>query len=105
MNKKMDQEIVVASVGKFADLVQGVIDENWSSHGYTFSGAPEVSVNYGRRYAKLVTDQGVFCFVDLTNGDVLKAASFRAPAKHARGNIFDADGGRSAVNAYGANYL
>jgi hypothetical protein len=26
-------------------------------------------------------------FIDLTNGDILKADGWKAPAKHARGNI------------------
>lgn len=34
----------------------------------------------------------VFCFI-APNGDVLKPASWSAPAKHARGNIFDAHNG------------
>jgi hypothetical protein len=47
----------------------------------------------------------VHSFVDKSNGDVLKAASWKAPAKHARGNIYAADFGKSAISAYGANYL
>lgn len=47
----------------------------------------------GQRYAKLVSVQpgsvggSSHSFIDLTNGDILKAASWKAPAKHARGNI------------------
>ena len=46
-----------------------------------------------------------YCFVDRTNGDVLKAASWKAPAKHARGNIFDDSNGLKFMSAYGAAYL
>jgi hypothetical protein len=46
----------------------------------------------------------VYCFVDLTNGDILKAATWKAPAKHARGNILAVDP-MSAVGIGGANYL
>lgn len=55
----------------------------------------DIRVDKGGRYNKLVRIDkrsefgSVFCFVDKTNGDVLKAASFKAPAKGARGNIFD----------------
>lgn len=65
----------------------------------------------GRRYIKIIKNRGgsggrsVYCFVDKTNGDILKAASWKAPAKHARGNIFDEDWGASSVNEHGANYL
>lgn len=64
----------------------------------------------GRRYAKIVRADrsgscGVYCFVDKTNGNVLKAASWSAPAKHARGNIFNNDNGLGAMSPYGAAYL
>lgn len=50
----------------------------------------------------------VYCFVDLTNGDILKAATFKAPAKHARGNIREGDASnfwKGALGIYGAAYL
>ena len=70
-----------------------------------------VTTKAGRRYAKLVrsnqsgSDRSVHCFVDLTNGDVLKAASWKAPAKHARGNIHDANNGLGGVTHHGGAYL
>lgn len=72
-----------------------------------------ILIEFGRRYAKLISAdvrdgvesaQSVFCFVDLANGDILKAATWRAPAKHARGNVLRSDRMQS-VTAYGANYL
>jgi len=65
----------------------------------------------GRKYAKIVTcyvtgdAESVWAFVDTTNGDVLKPASWRAPAKHARGNIFDKDNGLGSIGPYGPAYL
>lgn len=46
-----------------------------------------------------------FAFIDRTNGDVLMAASWRAPAKHARGNILAPDNGLPCVGPYGIAYL
>lgn len=57
-----------------------------------------------------------FCFVvktdnktkelgEMKRGDVMKAASFKAPAKHARGNIFDEHNGLSKITQYGVEYL
>lgn len=76
---------------------------------------PEVlEVVNGSRYVKIVARNQqyggprasrAYCFVDKTNGNVLKAASWKTPAKHARGNIFDDDNGLSEMNHYGANYL
>lgn len=63
-------------------------------------------LKYGGRYVKVTRlGSGVHCFVDISNGDVLKAASFNAPAKKARGNIFNPDNGLSGVDHSGAKYL
>lgn len=48
----------------------------------------------GRRYAKVIHvtkggSQSAHAFVDLTNGDCYKAASWKAPAKHVRYNLLD----------------
>ena len=60
--------------------------------------------------------RSVFCFIaaddsttktlgSVKKGDVLKAAGYKTPAKHARGNIFNTDEGMGGVGVYGANYL
>jgi hypothetical protein len=59
----------------------------------------------GTRYVKVIRDTSVHCFVDTKNGDVLKAASWKAPAKHARGNIFDSKNGLGSMGEYGPAYL
>jgi hypothetical protein len=67
--------------------------------------------NFGSRYVKIckVANRNyggsVWIFVDRTNGDVLKPASWNAPAKHARGNIFAADNGMGCIGVYGVAYL
>lgn len=45
-----------------------------------------------------------FCFLDKSNGDILKTASFASPAKGARGNIRQPWWG-TAITPYGAAYL
>ena len=47
----------------------------------------------------------VFGFVDKRNGDILKAETFKKPARHVRGNILNKDNGRSAVDPFGIRYL
>lgn len=54
---------------------------------------------------KVVRGSGVHCFVDMTTGDVLKPASWKTPAKHARGNIFDAQNGLGSMGEHGPAYL
>lgn len=61
------------------------------------------------------TGRSVFCFIaaadsesktlgKVKRGDILKAAGYKAPAKHVRGSIFATDP-TSGVSLYGANYL
>lgn len=70
-----------------------------------------ITADIGSRYVRVMrvrqgeTSGSAHCFVDKRNGDVLKAASWKAPAKHARGNIFDPDNGLNCVDEYGAAYL
>jgi hypothetical protein len=63
----------------------------------------------GGRYVKILENEAgrvrsVFAFID-KNGDILKPSSWKQPAKHARGNIFDEHGGTKSVDAYGPAYL
>lgn len=69
----------------------------------------EIGYEVGRRYVKLITwnksQHQVYGFVDRQTGEVLKAASWKAPAKHARGNIFSEDNGLGCCGQYGVAYL
>ena len=65
----------------------------------------EMTVKQGPRYIKINRGNSVHAFVDRTNGDVLKPASWRAPAKTARGNVFDDKNGLGMINHYGPEYL
>jgi len=83
--------------------------------GYTHQKEVDVIFNEGSRYFKVLyrtqwasgdadIKESIHCFVDKNNGDILKAATWRAPAKHARGNIFNENCLKN-VNGYGAAYL
>jgi len=69
----------------------------------------KIEIGGGRKYIRLVRkDKGqtsAYCFVDTTNGNVLKPAGWKAPAKHARGNIFAADNGLTNMSWTGPAYL
>lgn len=43
----------------------------------------------GKRYVRIVRERAAHCFVDSTNGDVLKSHGWASPRHGARGNIFD----------------
>lgn len=103
----MKEEIL----GRLAVLI-GRIDEKLVAYyaaKYDYVEPPELNVHIGRRYAKVVRTaagrgESVYFFVDLTNGDLLKAAAWATPAKGARASLFDADLGISAVGPHGAGY-
>jgi len=75
----------------------------------------KIEVDYGPRYVRIVRkddcgSRSVHSFVDRTNGDILKAATYKTPdragkTKGVRGNVFADNFGLSAVNYNGANYL
>ncbi len=74
---------------------------------------PSLSAKPGNRYVRIEkadakgSSRSVYCFIDRSNGDILKAASWRAPAKHARGNVFENDFGlkSSGAGPHGVRYL
>ena len=72
--------------------------------------ADSIAIKSGRKYIKIVADSSVWGFIVNTDadsrfrrGDILKAASWAAPARNsARGNILD---GGYTVRWTGPNYL
>ena len=99
----------------FADECSKMVEEDYKQFTALVAQgfSRRVSIEFGRRYAKLISmdvrngtesAHSVYCFVDLTNGDILKAATWKSPAKHARGNVLRSDR-MSSVGPYGANYM
>ena len=90
---------------------QKIIDDQFEAN-YSNLVPPKLSIDpKGKKFTRIVRKNdsdhygAVFCFVDKTNGDVLKAATWKAPAKHARGNIFADDNGLSNIRWTGPAYL
>jgi hypothetical protein len=79
------------------------------SNGDNVTGKVTFSAETGSRYVRIVRTShcaaSVHCFLDRATGDVLKAASWKTPAKHARGNINDEHGGVGSMGPYGPAYL
>lgn len=65
----------------------------------------EWRLDYGAKRVRVVHENSAWCFVDYATGDVLKSAGWATPAKHARGNIYDAKNGLGAMGPYGPAYL
>jgi hypothetical protein len=96
-----------AALDRFVASAQGVINEHFAQH-YPRSTVPVLKLDHGARYVRVYKDDGtsrsVYVFVDTRNGDILKSASWKTPAKHARGNIFS-DDPLSAVTSTGGRYI
>ena len=97
---------------KYVTMVQEKVNTYWEAMGYTHATPPNVTVDYGRKYARIVSNDSngaqrtVHTFVNMLNGDILKSGSWAAPQKNGvRGNIFSDDLGADRINEYGANYL
>ena len=74
----------------------------------------DLSLKVGRKFIKVVNGTSVWGFVakvdgvhkgvPMLKGDILKAATWSAPAKHSRGSIFDSEMHKS-FSWTGPNYL
>jgi len=92
-------------ISLFVEALQALLDKHITEN---FSNLPKIiiGVKPGKKYVKITCDnRSVYCFIDTTNGDILKPASWKAPAKHARGNIFESDLGIHCCGPYGVAYL
>jgi len=98
---------VTINTPEFKTFFDGCIKINHDYCDKWFDGnqKDEFTFKKGRKYIKVIRGGSVHCFVDMTNGNVLKAASWKTPAKHARGNIFNIDNGLDSMGEYGPAYL
>ena len=85
--------------------------DNWSKFN---TKTLDLTLKPGRKFIKVVEGTRVWGFVSLVDGehkgapikvgDIMKAAGWRAAAKHSRGSIFDAEMHKS-FSWTGPNYL
>lgn len=89
-----------AALQNFAVLLQAMFDETCKDMAHI--ERTTVRLDKGKRYVRIVNHKtsvstGECCgssaygFIDTTNGDILKSESWKSPAKHARGSIYDAN--------------
>lgn len=97
--------------------VNKMLQEYWTDSNFTHNDAPVAMIdNVGRRYAKIAVYEKtpahtgplranrVYCFYDITNGDLLKG-QWKAPvANGVRGNVNDPDV-LTKFNWHGPKYL
>ena len=89
----------------FYNGCKAITDRNNDYVKYPHTTPSVWRLDVGQKRIRVVRDNSVHCFIDLASGDVLKAAGWKAPAKHARGNIFDDANGLKFMGPYGPAYL
>jgi hypothetical protein len=97
---------------KFLEWAQKVVDQSMSDYP---TQDKELSLMRGKRYWRVVDtikyngqnsgQSSAWAFLDSTNGDILKPASWKKPAKHARANLYDQSTWAKNVDGYGPKYL
>lgn len=109
--------VTTEEIEAFQTACQAVVDAHHTENFPTQYSRLDLSE--GRRYFKLISCSGMvgisvqgeessksaWCFVDKDNGDVLKPADWKKPAKHARGNLRDESQGLGSIGPYGPAYL
>ena len=90
------------------------IQKDYAKLNMTHRTSLDLSLKVGRKFIKVVEGSRVWGFVakvdgthkgvPMLKGDILKAATWSAPAKHSRGSIFDSEMHKS-FSWTGPNYL
>ena len=109
-----DRNYFEVRLNEFLEGCQKIVDKNYTDNSYQ----PKLSVtSIGKKNAKIIIElypdkdnpidrqASVWAFVDVASGNILKPASFRAPAKGARGNIYNENCDLHLISAYGPAYL
>ena len=106
-----DKALIMLRLNTWLQGAQDIINNDYARNFPTLN-APFLEMSDGRRYIRVDRidnrsngQRSIHVFIDKKTGDILKAATYKAPAKHARGNIFDSSWGLQEMNTYGANYL
>lgn len=84
----------------FIDAWTKQVKENWFKQFGNFDFFKELSYTEGKRYIKVVQEGSVVAFIDKNTGDIYKAASWRGPAKHVRGNVLSDQNGMEATSPH-----
>jgi hypothetical protein len=108
----MDKKEIINRVEKFVYVdLKTTIDEHYNRHLSTLS-KPPIQIQLGNKYAKIIVGTSAWGFIALKDGkigkhthrqgDLLRAATWKAPAAISRGSIFD---GSAKYDSYGPNYM
>tara|TARA_R100001230_G_C5593757_1_gene109311 strand:+ start:82 stop:669 length:588 start_codon:yes stop_codon:yes gene_type:complete len=110
--KEQDTKNFEGSLVAFKDLIASRYKDYRNRFGFTKPIHDRIfSIRVGKKYYKIIerdvhgTSASVHSFVSIENGDVFKASTRNAPAKHKRGNIFENNGLEAFDYSYQIRYL
>ena len=96
-------------IAAFVAAGQRRIDEHWTEQGYTqhktMLEADPNGIKYVRIWAVSPGQKSAWAFVERATGLIYKPASWKVPAKHARGTILEDDNGYKYVSWLGPAYM
>lgn len=105
-----DKSLALLRLDRWLWTAQDIVNTHYTKFSSLTASVLEMSE--GRRYIRVdvINDGGrgqrsVWAFIDKKTGDILKPAGYKAPAKHARGNLFDSTNGIGHLTAFGPAYL
>ena len=107
-NGELKPEYIIGMITR--EKMQEFIDTLNAKYPVVESYDRKYAFTTGKRYYKIVRAtqedkvESSYGFVDIENGDLYKAASWSAPAKHVRGNILDKSG-IDACERFSVKYL
>jgi hypothetical protein len=107
------QPVTTERLDQFIANLNEMYRQHYAENGYTFEAPPIFITQTGSKNIKIVERRdggrrdsgGVYCFIEKDTGNILKAASWKAPAKGARGSIWNDDcdvGVNKPCNVYGS---
>lgn len=107
--KEFTPEQFQTALSTFLAGAQEKVNKQYETH-FDGNRTPKLVINGGTKYLKIQSvhehQKCAYCFIDTTNGNVLKSAGWKKPElRNPRSNIFDPDNGLSGVDWHGAVYL
>lgn len=100
------------NLDKFLAALTTLLNEYKKANGYTYFKEYLVKAKEGNKFIRVykfeapnlgggVGNQSILCFIDKVTGDILKPATYKAPAKGIRGNVNSAQNGMEAITPQG----
>lgn len=98
-------------LSNYVYFIQNRMNEYFDSNDFSWEPDTIEAMKPGPKFVRVIKIDGlnggksVHSFVEIETGNVFKAAGWKAPAKHARANIYKYESLRKGVNHFGAAYL